>query len=408
MLGNIITSIQNKTNSQGLKSTQVDHARKSFGTQAYLFESLDAIWSERDYHQFAEQAFRRNVVAHRCMEMIAGGVSSVDWQLFHVRAGKRYGVQDHPIKRLLKRPNPSCAGSEFFESLVIYKLLSGNSYIQAVSDKSGLPKELHVLRPDRVTIVPGEFGIPKAYRYRIHTDEVEFPIDPVSGACQILHLRHFHPENDWYGLSPVEAASYSIDQHNQAAIWNQSLLQNGARPTGALVIKGTDGQPFLSEAQFARLKQQVEEDFCGNHKAGRPLLLEGGLDWKEMGHSNRDMDFMEAKNGAARDIALAFGVPPQLLGIPGDNTYRNMQEARLALWEETIIPLLNHIADALNHWLVHRYGKDLLLDIDRDSISVLATRREQVWARIQQADFLTVNEKRAAVGFPPLSEGDTL
>ena len=137
-------------------------------------------------------------------------------------------------------------------------------------------------------------------------------------------------------------------------------------------------------------------------------MLEGNLDWREMGMSNRDMDFIESKHSAARDIALAFGVPPQLLGLPGDSTYSNMQEARLALWEETILPLLDTTKDALNNWLAPLYGAALEIDYDQDSISALAPRREHVWARLEQASFMTINEKRAQVGLAPAPGGDQL
>jgi HK97 family phage portal protein len=76
----------------------------------------------------------------------------------------------------------------------------------------------------------------------------------------------------------------------------------------------------LSEAQFGRLKSELEVTYSGSRNAGRPLLLEFGLDWKAMSLSPKDMDFLQAKHAAAREIALAFGVPPMLLGIPGDNT----------------------------------------------------------------------------------------
>ena len=94
----------------------------------------------------------------------------------------------------------------------------------------------------------------------------------------------------------------------------------------------------MSEDQFARLKQELEDGYTGSTRAGRPLLLEGGLDWKAMGYSPRDMDFVDARNAAARDIALAFGVPPMLLGIPGDNTYSNYQEANRAFTRQTLLP----------------------------------------------------------------------
>ncbi|MCH2548114.1 MAG: phage portal protein, partial [Alphaproteobacteria bacterium] len=228
----------------------------------------------------------------------------------------------------------------------------------------------------------------------------EFPVDRFSGRSKILHLKSFHPLNDWYGLSPIEAAAYSIDQHNQSGAWNQALLQNGARPSGALVVKTQEqgGNDMLSDEQYQRIRQQMDEQFSGAGNAGRPLLLEGGLDWREMSMSPREMDFIEAKNSAARDIALAFGVPPQLLGIPGDNTYSNLAEARLGLWEQTILPLVDSMCDALNNWLLPYYGEGLELRYDVDTISALSARREKVWDRVNNADFLSDEEKREMVG----------
>jgi Phage portal protein len=95
-----------------------------------------------------------------------------------------------------------------------------------------------------------------------------------------------------------------------------------------------------------------------------------------------------------------------LVGVPGDATYANYREARLALWEDTILPLLDGVADRLNHWLAPRFGVGLRLAYDADSLSALAPRREAVWARVQGADFLTQDEKRAAVGYGPLKGGD--
>jgi HK97 family phage portal protein len=220
---------------------------------------------------------------------------------------------------------------------------------------------------------------------------------------RILHLKYFHPLNDWYGLSPVEAAAYSIDQHNQSGAWNQSLMQNGARPSGALVVRvdSNGGNGTLSEDQYNRVKQQIDDQFSGPVNAGRPLLLEGGLDWKEMSLTPKDMDFVEAKNSSARDIALAFGVPPQLLGIPGDNTYANLQEARLALWEQTVVPMVCSTADALSRWLLPMFNSRLELCPDIDGISALAIRNQAIWDRIEKASFLTDNEKREAVGYGP-------
>jgi HK97 family phage portal protein len=215
----------------------------------------------------------------------------------------------------------------------------------------------------------------------------------------ILHLALFHPTDDHYGFSPLEAAACALDVHNAAAAWNKSLLDNAARPSGALVYSAAGGN--LSEEQFSRLKAELEGNYQGTANAGRPLLLEGGLDWKSLSLSPRDMDFVQAKHAAARDIALAFGVPPMLLGIPGDNTYSNYQEANRALYRETVLPLARKIFDSLAAWLAPAFGEKLRLVPDLDQVIALASERDSLWSRVGSAVFLSDDEKREAVGYGP-------
>ncbi len=165
---------------------------------------------------------------------------------------------------------------------------------------------------------------------------------------------------------------------------------------------------MLSDSQFERLKQELEQTYQGAMNAGRPLLLEGGLDWKAMSLSPKDMDFMEAKHAAAREIALAFGVPPMLLGIPGDNTYANYQEANRVFWRATVLPLANRAACALTQWLAPVFGPDVRLRVDTDRIEALSADRAALWERVTNAPFLTVNEQRAAVGYGAIAGGDRL
>ncbi|MGB1540580.1 MAG: phage portal protein, partial [Rickettsiales bacterium] len=323
------------------------------------------VWMGRDYQKFADEGYIRNVVAHRAVSLVTEGAASVPWALFETTQGKAKRISHHPLLSLLQKPNPTQGGAELFQSLYAFRLIAGNAYLQAAGPKDASPMELYGLRPDRVSVIAGKGGVPAGYRYTVGDAYTDYPVDRMSGYSRILHLKNFHPLNDWYGLSPIEAAAYSIDQHNQSGAWNQALLQNGARPSGALVVNMRDGGAgVLSEEQYSRVRQQIDDQFSGAINAGRPLLLEGGLEWKDMSMSPRDMDFIEAKHSAARDIALAFGVPPQLLGIPGDNTYSNLAEARLALWEQTILPLVDATCDALNNWLVPRYGGKLELRYD--------------------------------------------
>ena len=350
------------------------------------------VWSGRDYAALAREGYERNSVVHRAVRLVAEAAASVSLAL--TKAGRE--AQGHPLLRLLARPNPGEGGARFFEGVFGHLMVSGNAYVEAVA-VDGIPRELHALRPDRMRVVPGPNGWPAAYDYSVGTRTVRFD-QRGEGLAPILHLTGFHPRDDHYGLSPMEAAAVAVDIHNAASAWNKALLDNAARPSGALVFAGSAGAT-LTEAQFSRLKAELEANYQGAANAGRPLLLEGGLDWKPLSLSPKDMDFIEAKNGAAREIALAFGVPPLLLGLPGDNTHANYAEANRAFYRQTVIPLVKRTAEAFVHWLEPALGEGLVLAPDLDAIEALAAERESLWRRVSAAEFLSEDEKREAVGY---------
>lgn len=380
-------------------SSATVEAKSYPSTSSFMIPAGQPVWMRREVTKFADEGYRRNVIAHRAVAMIATAASSVPWKLTQRSSRTSRTLDVHPLLALLNNPNPLQGGTELCEALYAHRLIAGNSYVHAIGPRDAPPLELHVLRPDRVAVIPGAGGIPKAYRYSVDACSVDVPVDVITGQSRILHLKGFHPLDDWYGLSPMEAAAYSIDQHNQCGAWNQALLQNGARPSGALMVKAGDGQPAtLTESQYSRLRSQLDDQFSGAANAGRPLLLEGGLEWKEMSLNPRDMDFINIKHSSARDVALAFGVPPQLLGIPGDSTFANLKEARMALWEQTILPLLHNVTDALNNWLVPMFDSGLGLSLDQDAIPIFAEKRDAYWERISKADFLSSDEKRKLLG----------
>jgi len=352
------------------------------------------VWTPRDYAALTEQGFRQNPVVYRCVRLVSEAAASITWL---VHEGDRE-LTDHPLLALLRRPNARQSGPELLEAVYGHLLVAGNAYIEAAA-VAGELRELHALRPDRMKVVPGADGWPEAYEYTVAGRSVRFDQDrdPQERLpAPILHLSLFHPLDDHYGMAPLEAACRALDLHNAAAGWNKALLDNAARPSGALVY---EGEGSLSLDQFERLKAELEENYQGARNAGRPLLLEGGLAWQAMGISPKDMDFIEAKHQAARDIALAFGVPPMLLGIPGDNTYSNYAEANRALWRQTVLPLIRRTAAALSHWLKPVYGDGLRLSADLDAIEALSADRDALWARLQAATFLSDDEKRIATGY---------
>ncbi|MBL4871512.1 MAG: phage portal protein, partial [Robiginitomaculum sp.] len=284
-----------------------------------------ARWSARDYNALAREGYRKNAIAYRCIRLITEAAASVPF------CTRRDGqcTADDAAQKLLNRPSVKISRAEFFEAHYGYLHLHGNAYLEAVVvDES--PIALFTLRPDRMRADVGSDGWPIAWKYTANNETRRFPLDELSGRSLIHHMQLFHPTDDIYGFSPLEAAIQAVDIHNTGGVWTKSLLDNSARPSGALIYKGNSGEDRLSDEQFDRLKLELESSHAGARAAGRPLLLEGGLDWKPMSLSPADMDFINARREAAREIALAFGVPPMLLGIPGDNTYANYKEANLA------------------------------------------------------------------------------
>lgn len=342
------------------------------------------------YTQQVQAAYVDNPIAQRAVRLVAEGVG-----------GAPLTASDAAIRSLVATTS---AGQGLLETLAAHLLLHGNGYVQILRDADGRPAELFALRPDRVTIEPDARGWPAAFIYRVGDHVARIPAQEGDGAPAIIHIKAFHPGDDHYGLGCLGAAARAVAVHNAASRWNQALLDNAARPSGALVYRPDEPGGVLSPEQFARLKGELESSFGGSGNAGRPMLLEGGLSWQSMALSPADMDFVALKSNAAREIALAFGVPPMLLGLPGDNTYANYREANRALWRLTLLPLADKITAALRQGLAHWWPEGSIA-VDQDRVPALSEDRERLWAQVGAADFLSPEEKRAMLGIGPATGG---
>lgn len=338
------------------------------------------------YTEQVRAAYIDNPIAQRAVRLVAEGVG-----------GAPLVASDTQMAALVATTS---AGQGLLETLAAHVLLHGNGYVQILRDADGHPAELYALRPDRVTIEPDARGWPTAYVYRVGDSATRIPACEGDGAAVIVHIKGFHPVDDHYGLGCLGAAARAVAVHNAASRWNQALLDNAARPSGALVYRSDEPGGVLSADQFARLKNELESSFGGSANAGRPMLLEGGLSWQSMALSPADMDFVALKSNAAREIALAFGVPPMLLGLPGDNSYANYREANRALWRLTLLPLAGKITAALCQGLSHWWPEGALA-VDLDKLPALSEDRERLWAQVGAAEFLSPQEKRAILGIEP-------
>lgn len=354
-------------------------------------------WMPRSYQSFADEAYTRNVIAYQAIHKLATAVADVRWTAW--RDDKE--VTKSPFLDLLSQPNPMQSQREYVEANVAYFMLSGNRYEERV-ELRGQPRELYTLRPDRVKVVPGARGMVAAYEFDNNGKKYRWTVDEVSGETDIWHDKTFHPLNDWYGMSPIEAGAYAVDQHNESMTRMQALLQNSMTPSGGLTTDQT-----LSDDNFKRLKAEIENRYSGAQNAGRPLLLEGGVKWQQMGIMPRDAQLLETKYSSARDICLALGVPPLLMGVPGDNTYANYAEARLAFYEDSVIPMANRLAHDWTRWLGPKFG-DLEIRADFDHVPAIVAKQQQLWDMANASTDLTINERRELKGFEPIPGGDVV
>jgi HK97 family phage portal protein len=362
--------------------------------------SMTAYWDSASlrtgtlgYDTLVRDGYVKNPAVRRAVKLISDALAGLPLTAYVDNAA----FPDHPLLSILAHPNPMCAGPSFMEAVAGFLTLHGNAYIERVESRDGVPAELHILRPDRMRVVTNNNGWPVEYLYSVGAAQSHFPIDQLTGQSDILHLKLFHPTDDHYGLGGLEAAADALQAHNAAMRWNAALLENAARPSGALVFEPGNGPAALSGDQFNRLKEEMAEHFQGSRNAGRPLLLEGGLKWQALSLSPHDMDFAGSRDAAARDIAMAFGIPPMLLGVPGDATYANYAEANRAFWKLTVLPLAQRITAGLSGWMQQAWP-GVSLSVDEDQISALSAERDALWARVSAADFLDSEERRAILG----------
>lgn len=374
-------------------------ARKVRVSLSSLLRLGRAVWMKQDTKAFAEEGYAANVIVFRCVDVVSKSVASIP--LIVMQDDEKAGT-DHPLVKLLARPNPRMTKTRMVHQLAAFRMIAGNSYLEKIGpNETSPPRELWVWPPFNIRPIVNDESLlmPIGYGQDDGKVRVGWEVDPISGHSCILHWMTFNPTDPWFGMSPIQSMAKSVDQRNSADEWNQALLQNHAEPSGIMTSEET-----LDDDQIKQIRMQLESRYMGPRNAKRPMILGGGVNWIQSALSPKDMDWLNGRNAASRDICAAFGVPTQLAGIQGDQTFANFEQARLALWEDTVIPLGADLIEELNHWFADDFpGATIVMDLDK--VPALAPRRAAKWLTAQSSTFISTNEKRALVDLPPIEEG---
>lgn len=359
-------------------------------------------WSEANYPAYSFQGYGKNPVVNFCISQISDAAAGIKFIL--KRNGTEVTNTNDDLMRLLRRPNPLMSYSTFIKYLMSYKMISGNTFIWAISVGNANKKitEMHTLRPDRVQVIPNSFSLPLEYIYTINGKATIFPCDPLTFESEILQIKYFHPLNDLYGLSPVQVAIRIIDQHNEANEWNDNLLKNKGKPSGVYNIKSLN--PLLPDQQ-ADILRKINAKNQGPRNAGNDIVAGIDMEYTPLSLTPAEMDWIESKGAAAREICLTFKMPPYMLGLKDGSTFNNMAEARMSFYEETVIPMTENVLDELAYYISRLTKQNIELIIDKDRITALAPRRDSARANAingVNAGIISIDEAREEIDYKPL------
>lgn len=422
--------------------------QKRSRTIGVLMESLElhqVTWTNWDmYNRLSNEGYLKNLVVFTCLNLRSSALSSIPFFAYKEGAHgkKRMLPKEHPLSKLLLRPNPSQSFKEFAEQWLLHLTIGGNAYTEIVrAGKKDVPREIYSLRPDRVKIMHNSRGIsgyiysPEFSQYSIgagndwmqefagksldkksqsrvagfdHTplNSVSWRSNTLTGESDLIHVKYFSPLDDLYGMSPLRAIGREIDLHNAFGDWNKRFVDNNCQPAFILT-----SQTKVTPDRIQAIKKEIMENST-LISAGRPMLFEGGIEIQKMGHSPKDIDYIESRNSYARDIAVALGVPPILIKNEGNSTFSNKKEARVEFHESTVTDDADRFVSILDRGLVPKFNEPgLKIGYDMSMLPVSVSKRTNKWDLTMKAvdkGIISVNEGREKLNYDPIEGGDNV
>ncbi len=318
---------------------------------------------------------------------IAEAAALVPLHVYRLEGEHTESLTAHPLERLLAAPNPFMSRFELIEQTLGFLELTGNAYWFLVGDSNGQPAEIWPLRPDRVSIVPHPERFIAGYLYEI--DGQQIPLETV----EVVHFKRWHPANDYYGLSALEAARFAVEGDRAMAEWNRSTFSDDhAVPAGIVTIKD-----HITDADFERVKREWRASYGGTQR--RTAFIRGGaVEWQSIGLSHTDLDFLQGRKAHRDEILTLFGLP---IGLISENaTEANATVAERLFIERTLWPKLERLAQKITQELLPFWGHDLIARFEDIRPTDQRLRLDEIRAA---RGLLTVDELRQRYfNLPPI------
>ncbi len=320
-------------------------------------------------------------------------------------------LPDHPLVQLLNNPNPLMSRGQLWGTVVMDRALIGNAYLLKARVQSGplngAVKELWRLRPDRVKIIPKVGGV-EGYEYNTGRDKI------VYRAEDVMHFKTRSPLNDYYGDPPLRSVIAAIGIDNNMTRFLQDFFQTGGMGPGAVLsMKQKVGQEGKDE-----IRERLARTFSGTG-AGKTLVIDANEHtYTQLGLNRglRDALPKEISNSIGALIAMNFGIPGSLIGLPiaydTGNSYANKRQDWQVFWDLTMAPLMSDLDDVLNLSMLQDFGRIDEVGFFLAEVPALQEDKDKLHDRLR-ADYaagaITFEEMRDGLGYnPDLKEGTLL
>ena len=337
------------------------------------------------------RGYEQNAYVARCVDLRAQSVAAL-LPIVTDRDGNEV-EGDHPLKAIVARPNASQSWRELVTEIQTHLGINGNAYVYLVKTVDGL--RLYAVRPDRIQPVMSTDPFDPVARWRIDGGRT------MAKPEDVIHIHGVVGEDGVTGISPLQSAGPAVLQQTEAKKWNRSLMTKGAKPSLAIIFKSK-----LTPKAFSDFVTRYRMQHQGSDNAGTTLVLDEDASVVSAGFNARDMDYANGVTVSAREIAVAFQVPPELIGDSANKTYSNAQEANREFAQHTVMPLAVQMYEALSRRLWP--SGDAVLTFDRSQIDALKGDEDALLTALTACDFLSTNEKRARLSYADVEGGDTV
>ena len=346
------------------------------------------------YNSQISAGYADNPYVMRCIDLLGNAIASLDPIAYDSEGNE---VQVPQLRRLFHRPNPLESWREFAYERVADINLNGNLFALPIVTIRGVD-EVWGIPPNHVDAEETSDLMHPVRMWRISNGTGVILVDP----SRMIHAHKKLSVDSIMGISPLSAAARSITQQTESRKWNLSLMRNGAKPS--LVIQNPNP---MGQAQFRDFVARLNASHTGS-KAGSTMVLTDGMTISTAGFNARDMDYSQGVTTSGREIAIALGVPPELVGDSANKTYANAQEANREFALHTVVPQADRFFGALSMRICPHYPDVAYIGYDRSQIDGLRGDEATMLTALESCSFLTVNEKRQRLGFEPVPDGDVI